>query len=146
LLGEGWATIATILTPGPALSRAEYTVHPPRTSHRHTTGLTRREVLQVGYSALAGIGLSSLLAHQSKAAGTGRDRQPTRRARTVVFVYLTGAPSHIDTFDPKPEAPAEVRGSFQTVPTTAPVSDSASTSPRGGPRPSSCCHPHDDPG
>jgi len=38
----------------------------------------------------------------------------------VVFVYLTGAPSHIDTFDPKPEAPAEVRGSFRTVPTTAP--------------------------
>src|SRR5437660_310892 len=110
-----------MLTPGPALSRAEYDVHPSGTSHRHATGLTRREVLQVGYSALAGIGLPSLLAHQSQAtAGTGNLRQPTRRARTVVFVYLTGAPSHIDTFDPKPEAPPEVRGEFKPIATKVP--------------------------
>src|SRR4051794_9592713 len=71
--------------PRSLLSRAEYTVHLPRITHRHITGLTRREVLQVGYSALAGIGLPSLLAHQGKVMA-GSDRRPAGRARTVVFV------------------------------------------------------------
>ena len=42
--------------------------------HRHTTGLTRREILQVGYSGLLGIGLTGLLAKQARAAdGRARD-------------------------------------------------------------------------
>jgi hypothetical protein len=84
--------------------------------HRHPIGLTRREILQVGYTGLVGVGLSSLVPSARSVAGDG----VTPRARSVVLVFLTGAPSHIDTLDPKPDAPAEVRGSFQPIQTSAP--------------------------
>ncbi len=78
--------------------------------HRHTIGVHRREFLQVGYSALLGLGLSALPA----AAEPGR---PARRPKSVIIVFLTGAASHLDTFDPKPDAPPEVRGEFRTIAT-----------------------------
>jgi hypothetical protein len=84
-------------------------------SHRHGIGLTRRELIQVGYSGLLGLGLPSLLAERAKARAT---TQP--QARSVVLVFLTGAPSHIDTFDLKPDAPEEIRGTFRPIDTAAP--------------------------
>src|SRR3984957_19430953 len=86
--------------------------------HRHTTGLTRREVLQVGYSGLLGIGLTGLLAKQSRAASAPRGQGG--KAKSVVIVFLTGGPSHIDTFDLKPDAPAEIRGEFKPSATKIP--------------------------
>jgi len=89
--------------------------------HRHAIGITRREMLQVGYSGLLGIGLSSLLAgrveaaKEARAAG-GKVRQP----KSMILVFLTGAPSHLDTFDMKPEAPAEIRGEFKPIATKLP--------------------------
>jgi uncharacterized protein (DUF1501 family) len=82
--------------------------------HFHRIGITRREVLQVGYSGLVGMGLPSLLAAQSHAASTAR------RGKSVILIFQTGAPSHVDTFDMKPEAPAEVRGSFKPIATKVP--------------------------
>lgn len=72
--------------------------------------VTRREALQVGCSGLLGLGLSAA----GRAAATGRT------PKSVVIVFLTGAPSHLDTFDPKPEAPPEIRGEFQTIATRTP--------------------------
>src|SRR5262247_4090335 len=95
-------------------------MHRRATVHRHTTGLTRREALQVGYSGLTGVGLASVLAGRARGARPLRAGGLSRRARSVLIVYLTGAPSHIDTFDPKPDAPAEIRGEFQTIATSAP--------------------------
>ncbi len=83
--------------------------------HRHAVGLTRRELLQVGYSGLLGIGLSTLGARASRAKG-----DPAPVARSVVLIFLTGAPSQLDTFDPKPGAPAEIRGEFKAIATRAP--------------------------
>jgi hypothetical protein len=85
-----------------------------RTGHRHAIGLTRRELLQVGYSGLLGIGLPSLWARQAEAGPS------VARAKSVVLIFLTGASSHLDTFDLKPEAPAEIRGEFKTIATKAP--------------------------
>jgi hypothetical protein len=79
-------------------------------SHRHPIGVNRREFLQVGYSGLLGIGLSSLLAQ--RAAATTSE---TRRPKSVIIVFLTGAASHLDTFDMKPDAPAEIRGEFRRI-------------------------------
>ena len=43
----------------------------------------------------------------------------TRKAKSVVLIFLTGAPSHLDTFDLKPERPVEIRGEFKTIATRA---------------------------
>src|SRR3954471_7858236 len=45
---------------------------------------------------------------------------PRGRARSVIFLWLWGAPSHLDTFDPKPAAPAEVKGPFSAIATRTP--------------------------
>ncbi len=85
----------------------------PSPPHRHRIGINRREWLQVGYSGLLGIGLSSLLTQRAGAA-------PARKPRSVIIVFLTGAASHLDTFDPKPDAPAEIRGEFRPIATRVP--------------------------
>jgi len=70
-------------------------------------GISRRSFLQVAGSAPLAMGLSG--GHLSAA--------PSRRAKSVIFVFLWGAPSHLDTCDPKPNAPAEYRGPFGVIPT-----------------------------
>src|SRR5262245_2466527 len=75
----------------------------------HRIGLNRRELLQVGYSALLGV----------TTAGAARART-VHRPKSVILVFLTGAASHIDTLDPKPDAPAEIRGEFGVVRTAVP--------------------------
>ncbi len=83
-------------------------------SHNHAIGLTRRELLQVGYSGLLGMGLTSIL------GGTSRAANPSPRVKSVVLIFQTGAPSHLDTFDLKPDAPEAIRGSFKGIDTKAP--------------------------
>ena len=89
--------------------------------HRHTTGINRRELLQVGYSGLLGIGLPAVLSRQSHAAESKRsDVRVSNSPKSVVIVFLTGAVSHHDTFDMKPDAPVEIRGEFQPIATSVP--------------------------
>ena len=83
--------------------------------HQHRIGIHRREMLQVGFSGLLGLGLPSVLSPRARAAAT-----PARTPKSVILVYLTGAPSHLDTFDLKPEAPAEIRGEFRPIATRVP--------------------------
>src|SRR5437016_10330680 len=95
------------------------TVTPSTAGHRHSIGINRRELLQVGYSGLLGIGLPSLLAGRAVAA------QPSpsgtaRKQKSVILIFLTGAPSHLDMFDLKPDAPSEVRGEFKPIGTKVP--------------------------
>ena len=90
-------------------------MHP--TPHRHTTGLTRREVLQVGYSGLLGVGLAGLLARRARAASVP---DGGGKAKSVLLVFLTGGPSHLDIFDMKPDGPAEIKGEFKPIATNVP--------------------------
>ena len=87
--------------------------------HQHRLGLTRREVLQAGYSGLLGLGLPALLAGRAKAAPVG-DVAGVRTPKSVLIIFLTGACSHHDTFDMKPDAPAEIRGEFKQISTSIP--------------------------
>ncbi len=83
---------------------------------------SRRGVLQVGYSSMLSVALAPLLA--ARARSTPHALRGTvagvPRAKSVLFIFLTGGPSHIDTFDMKPEAPAEVRGPFAPIATNVP--------------------------
>jgi hypothetical protein len=78
--------------------------------------------LQVGYSGLLGIGLTETLARRTRAAAGAGHSAPRSLARpkSVILVFLTGGASHIDTFDMKPEAPAEMRGDFRPIATRVP--------------------------
>ncbi len=84
-------------------------------SHRHTIGIVRREFLQVGFSGLLGMSLPSVLAGQAKAA-----QSAAPRAKSMIMVFLTGASSHVDTFDMKPDAPEAIRGEFKPIATNVP--------------------------
>src|SRR6267378_3341755 len=93
---------------------------PPVSAHRHRIGINRRELLQVGYSGLLGIGLSSLLTQRAAAQAAGSTRNGARTTKSVILIFLTGAPSHLDTFDLKPDASAEIRGEFRPIACRAP--------------------------
>jgi len=79
-----------------------------RTCH----GISRRSFLRVGASAPAALGLAGMESVAEAAQAT--------RAKSVIFVWLWGAPSHIDMFDPKPNAPGDYRGPFTPIATKTP--------------------------
>lgn len=82
-------------------------------------GLTRRELLRVGgLSLFGGLTWPRLLSAQATAPSGGHDH--SARARSVIMFNLLGGPSHIDMFDLKPAAPAEIRGEFQPIATSVP--------------------------
>jgi hypothetical protein len=83
------------------------------------TGISRRNFLRVGGLAALGLTLPGFLRLQKAAADYG-PADPKRKAVRCILLWMQGGPSHHDTFDPKPDAPAEVRGEFGTIPTTLP--------------------------
>ncbi len=78
--------------------------------------LSRRGLLRVGALGLGGLTLPDLLRGRDAARAAGR----TPRDTAVVWLFLSGGPSHIDTYDPKPDAPAEFRGPFRPLRTRVP--------------------------
>ena len=77
-------------------------------------GITRREMLRVGGLAFAGLTLADVLRVQASAA------TKPGRAKSVIMIWMRGGPSHIDSYDMKPNAPAEIRGEFQPISTNLP--------------------------
>jgi hypothetical protein len=73
----------------------------------------RRRLLQAGSVGALGLTLGRL--EQASAAEAS-----ARRIRSCILVFFYGGPSHLDTWDPKPEAPAEIRGPFRPIDTSAP--------------------------
>ncbi|HYH64669.1 MAG TPA: DUF1501 domain-containing protein, partial [Urbifossiella sp.] len=85
----------------------------PGAPTRTCSGASRRDFLRVG--GLGAVALPTLLkAEASGAVAAGA------RAKSVVLVYLGGGLSHHDTFDPKPDAPEDVRGKYRTIPSAVP--------------------------
>jgi hypothetical protein len=78
----------------------------------HCEGSNRREFLQIG--ALAGLGIALPEVLRAEAEQRGGDDL------SCIFMWMNGGPSHIDTFDPKPEAPVEIRGEFSAIDTNLP--------------------------
>ncbi|MFO0903443.1 MAG: DUF1501 domain-containing protein [Pirellulales bacterium] len=75
---------------------------------------TRRSFLQLGTLAVGGLSLAELLRLQSQAA-VRRDSE-----KSVILFWLSGGPGHMETWDPKPQAPAEYRGPFGAISTSLP--------------------------
>lgn len=83
-------------------------------------GVTRREVLRVGGLSAMGLSLPTLL-RAKETATASKALDPTfGRAKNVIFLWLQGGPPQHETFDPKPDAPAEIRGVFKPIQTNVP--------------------------
>ena len=78
--------------------------------HRTCQETSRRDFIKAG--VCGGLGLA--LADPSRSAATGQ-RYGAGRATSAIFITLSGGPSHLDTFDLKPDAPREYRGEFQPI-------------------------------
>lgn len=89
---------------------------------RRTVRLTRRDVLQAGALGTVGLSLPGLLSARALAAGTAADSAGPAfgRAKACIFLFMWGGPSQLETFDPKPDAPAEIRGEFGPIDTNVP--------------------------
>lgn len=84
---------------------------PRRTTPARTGRITRRQVLRIGSLGLAGLSLSSLLRAEGARGNAGR---------SIINIHLDGGAPQQDTIDPKPFAPAELRGEFTPISTTLP--------------------------
>lgn len=86
-------------------------------------GLTRRDLLQVGGAAFGGIGLSQLLAAQAGGATSVGMGDSFGRAKNCIVLFLYGSHSQLETFDMKPEAPEQIRGTMQPIASSLPGLD-----------------------
>src|SRR6266566_10037564 len=84
--------------------------------YRDCDGSTRRDFLKIGALGMGGLMLPDLLRARARAAAEG---QPTRNT-SVVWLWLGGGPTHVETFDPKMSAPAEFRSVVGDTQTNVP--------------------------
>lgn len=89
--------------------------HHDRPERERSDRITRRRMLQVGLLGGLGLSLPQLLRHEARGES---DR--FARAKSVIFLWLQGGVSHHETFDMKPEAPADIRGPFSPIRTNLP--------------------------
>src|SRR3954470_22332833 len=80
---------------------------------RLCSGPSRREFLRVGGLAVGGLSLPHLLG-----AGGGRERR--KAPKSCILIFMDGGPSHLELWDLKPDAPAEVRGEFKPIKSSVP--------------------------
>ncbi|MDR3401814.1 MAG: DUF1501 domain-containing protein [Chthoniobacter sp.] len=84
-------------------------------------GLRRREWLRIGGLSALGISLQGLGSGRASAAQSAADKGASfGRAKSCILFFLSGGPPQHDTFDPKPDAPLEVRGTFRPIATSVP--------------------------
>ena len=82
--------------------------------HRNCEGIKRRDCLKLGLGALLGGGFVDNLRVRAVAGNK------SARKTSCILIWLDGGPSHFETFDPKPDAPAEIRGEYKAISTKVP--------------------------
>jgi hypothetical protein len=95
------------------------TIHPACAEAEPFHVYSRRELIKVGALSALGLSLPHLLQSESRASDYAETRSPAR-ARSCILLFLTGGPSHYETFDPKPEARSEYRTIYGTIRTNVP--------------------------
>jgi hypothetical protein len=78
-------------------------------------GPTRRELLRVGSVGVLGLNLANFFQWKAQGASRLDGARGFNSAKSVIMVFLQGGPSHIDIWDPKPDAPSNVRGEFKPI-------------------------------
>ena len=87
-------------------------------------GMSRRDWLRIGGLGLAGLGLADVLRLQAHAREAEAVRSASfGKAKSVILVHLYGSPSQLETVDPKPHAPVEIRGELKQIPSNVPGLD-----------------------
>jgi hypothetical protein len=96
----------------------------PGQSGANCDGFSRRELLRVGGAGLLGVSLANLLRMEAAMGNVtpvaGPKGKGFGKAKNFIFVFLQGGPSHLDIWDPKPDAPDNVRGEFAPLKTNVP--------------------------
>jgi hypothetical protein len=87
-------------------------------AQRFCDGISRRNFLKIGAFG-AGLTLADLLRFRAQAAETSKGKVSLPN-KAAIMIYLPGGPSHMDTYDLKPNAPAEFRGEFKPIKTNVP--------------------------
>src|SRR5438270_13372072 len=82
--------------------------------------LTRRRLLQLGSAGGLGLSLGGLLRAQAAQAAGASPLQSKAKIKACILIFYYGGPSHLETFDPKPGAPADIRGEFKPIATSVP--------------------------
>ena len=82
--------------------------------------ITRRHTLEIGGLGLLGISLPQFLQLRALQGREKSNQATKKRIRSCIIIFYYGGPSHLDTFDTKPDAPAEVRGEFKSIATSVP--------------------------
>ena len=107
------------------LTRTDLMISIPGKFGATCDGFSRREFLRLGGAGIVGVSLADILrlqAEQAPGAGpaAGMAKNGWGKAKSVIILYLQGGPSHIDIWDPKPDAPSNVRGDFKPIRTKVP--------------------------
>lgn len=88
---------------------------PPKTN---CAGIARRDFLQIGFAAVGGLTFTDIQRLRAEAAIARGKSSPDQI--NCILIWLDGGPSHYETFDPKPDAPQEIRGEFKSIATSVP--------------------------
>ena len=89
-------------------------------AHINCSGVTRRDFIQVGLGGVLGLGLCDLLRLRAGAAEPAIKAKVGGKNVNCILIWQDGGPSHYETFDPKPDAPSDIRGEFKTISTKIP--------------------------
>ena len=92
------------------------------------SGIARRDFIQLGVGGVLGLGMGDLISLRADAAKAAGKTSPDNV--NCILVWLDGGPTHFETFDPKPDAPSDVRGEFNPIPTNVAGVQFCETVPR----------------
>src|SRR5881394_3637095 len=93
----------------------------PGFTGRTCDGFSRREFLRIGGAGVLGLSLGDIFRLQAASSEPeGNLKTGWGNAKSVIFIFLQGGPSHIDIWDPKPDAPSNIRGEFKPIKTNVP--------------------------
>ena len=86
-------------------------------TQKRCDGVSRRDIIRIGGLSALGLGLGDFF--RLRRAGAA-ETPSVARAKSCILIWLDGGPSHLETFDLKPDAPQEVRGPFDAIATSVP--------------------------